>query len=329
MLREFLRRELAAWAPGRSRIILIQLSHFKEENMETIAMLREWSCQKRCLAWFCLLAPLLIGCATNNYRFGRFGESAISYADTQKQIIEQGGVHPKLDRIERFLHAPGRKLSKWFGEPYDPNREKQKQVQALETSMRYLTDHNLQDVHVEVRRYEPSEQWRRLRSNTRIHPIFKYTDGAARVFVSTVLPNRVFHSDSYNPYTNTLSINSDSPSSALIESAASRYSHSAGNPGWRAASQNLPFVSIYHQSKIASEALSYVQAKQEWPLEKELYPAAYGSIGSSVFLEGYALSPVTGPAGLIAGPAASMVGSAAGSGLGNMAAKKREKERRP
>jgi hypothetical protein len=276
-----------------------------------------------------LLAFALSGCASDHYRYGRFNQSAVPFSSIQRPIVEQGGVHPNLDRVERLLHAPGRKLSKWFGEPYDPVREKQKQDQTLATSLSYLADHDLNDVHVEVRRYAPWEQWRRLRSNTRMSPIFKYTDGAARVLSGTLLPNRVFHSDSYNPYTNTLSINSDSPSSALIESAASRYSHSARYPGWRAASQNLPMMSVYHQSQIASEALSYVQAKRDWPLERELYPTAYGSIGSSVFLEGYALNPATGPAGLIAGPVASMVGSTVGTGIGNVAVQQREKERRP
>jgi len=275
-----------------------------------------------------LAGTATLGCATPNYRYGRFGESPIPLAQSYQQVVQGGGDHPKLDRLERIVHAPGRKLRQWFGEPHDLKREKDDQKKTLEVSVQHLADNGLHDVYVEHRRYAPAEQWQRLRENTRISPIFKYTDGAARVLASAILPARVFHSDSYNPYTNTLSINSDSPSSSVLEASAAKYSASATYPGIQAASSNLPFVSIYHSSRIASEALSYSRARNDWELEQAVYPTAYGNIGSSVFLEGYAINPVKGPVGLVAGPVASMVGGAVGSGVGSVKVQQIERERR-
>ena len=265
-----------------------------------------------------LAGTATLGCVMPNYRYGRFGESPIPLGQSYQQVVQSGGDHPKLDRLERIVHAPGRKLRQWFGEPYDPTREENDRKRALEVSVQHLADNGLHDVHIEHRRYAPAEQWQRLRENTRISPIFKYTDGAARVLASTIFPARVFHSDSYNPYTNTLSINSDSPANSVLEASAKKVSASATYPGIQAASSNLPFVSIYHSSRIASEALSYSRARNDWELERALYPTAYGNIGSSVFLEGYALNPVKGPVGLVAAPVASMVGGAVGSGIGSV-----------
>ena len=275
-----------------------------------------------------LVGTATLGCVVPNYRYGRFGESSIPLGQSYQQVVQGGGDHPNLDRLERVVHAPGRKLRQWFGEPHDPARERNDRKKALEVSVQHLADNGLYDVYVEHRRYAPAEQWQRLRENTRISPFFKYTDGAARVLVSTIFPARVFHSDSYNPYTNTLSINSDSPSSSVLEASATKYSASAAYPGIQAASSNLPFVSIYHSSRIASEALSYSRAKNDWELEKGLYPTAYENIGSSVFLEGYALNPVKGPVAAVAGPVASIVGGAVGSGVGAVMVEQIEQERR-
>lgn len=70
-----------------------------------------------------------------------------------RQVVQGGGDHPTLDRLERVVHAPGRKLRQWFGEPYDPKREKDNRKKALEVSIQHLADNDLHDVYVEYRRY--------------------------------------------------------------------------------------------------------------------------------------------------------------------------------
>lgn len=275
---------------------------------------------KQLFVFICGIGLTAIGCVSPSYQFGVPSPGSCSVHGPQA-CVEPDNCHPQLDRLERVVQAPRRKLGQWFGKPWDAAREREEQQLALQASIQYLTDHSLFDVHIDHRRYAPAEQWQRLRGNDRFHPVLKYTDGAARVLVSTLLPGRVLQRDSYNPYTNTLSLNSASPANAVIESAASRYDRTAPYPGLRAVSQRLPFVSIYHQSMIASDALSYSRAKGLWALEKDLYPAAYRNIGSNLLGDIHSLNPVTGSAAIVARPLVGVLGGAVGAGAGRMAVK--------
>ncbi len=75
--------------------------------------------------------------------------------------------------------------------------------------------------------------------------------------VSTLLPARVLRRDTYNPYTQTLSLNSSDPTRSLLAASESRVYASSFAPGFRATSQLIPFVPIHHRIDVASEAISY------------------------------------------------------------------------
>jgi hypothetical protein len=168
--------------------------------------------------------------------------------------------------------------------------------------------------------HQPAEQWRRLKANERIHPVWKYTDGALRVGLFNLLPPRVFGVDRYNPYTNTLFINSDDPSSAVYESAAAKDDHSSSMPGVLAVSRYLPVVPVWQESRIATDSLTYARIQQNPSLERDLYPTAYSQIGGSIFSEGYALTSNAGTSPFYVAPVVSIAGRVAGCGLGKLVA---------
>lgn len=243
------------------------------------------------------------------------------------QSVQEGGDHPRLDQIEKIVHYPRRKIGAWFGKKHDPIQEEVARRQAVEASIAFLSANNLADVNIETRYFAPGEQWRRLRENDEIRPIWKYTDGAARVLGSTIFPSRVFHYDVYNPYTKTLSIDSLSQANGVYNAATAKYYLAAPMPGALATAQHLPLVPIWHRSKIASESIAYSKASDDRQLEKEMYPMAYRRVGASLLTEVYAVTPFSVSSAIWVSPALSMAGRGLGQSIGTFQAKRSEAAR--
>ena len=152
--------------------------------------------------------------------------------------------------------------------------------ETVDTVANYLGSQQLEQVKVRVNQYDPLGEWRRLVSNKRIAPGWRYTLGALHQIRYTFLPGRLFGRDEYNPYTNTVSIYSDVPAMGLVESAYAKDLHQRERPGTYAAVQSLPFASLWHETKATDEIVRYVSlygTPEEIAKTRQLLYARYGA----------------------------------------------------
>jgi hypothetical protein len=264
---------------------------------------------------------LSCGCVQPSYKFGRNRDLHAPSQFPAQITVNEGGSHPRLDRVRNAIKYPSRKWADWFGEGSEKAviEEERKHQLAVATSLEFLSKNDLHDVNVDVLRYDPKEQWRRLRANDRIHPLWKYTDGSLRVVTSSVLPGRVFGYDQYNPYTNTLAINSDRPALAVYEAAAAKDFAGSKIPGVYATTQYLPLVPIWQQAKVSTDALTYSHVQGNRELKHELYPTTYAKIGGSLLIaDAYSVMPGASSVPYYVAPLISSVGRGIGYAAGKV-----------
>ncbi len=280
----------------------------------------------------CLSAMWLLfsGCASRTYRFGDprkpFSASSSS-VDPAAFHVTVGGEHPKLDRMERIVQYPAKKLKQWFkkSDEAEPSEE-QLRDEALQQTVHYLALNGLSDVHIDVREYNPREQWQRLRANDDIAPFWKYTAGSLRHVEYCLMPGRVFGQDSYNVFTNTLHINSTHPEQSLYTAATAKYMRSKTYPGAFATACYLPIVPLYRDVHVANDVLSYARFREDWETEQELYPQIYSSFGGDLVSQATSLVPAFAYLPFYVKPALQVVGSVSGNVTGKAVLKMREDE---
>jgi hypothetical protein len=235
---------------------------------------------------FLMLMFCLSGCVASPYRFGRSQQSFEPIPCDPIQMHFDDRAHPTLDRVEYTLHNSIRNVRDFFGAENVPEEQLEyKRREAAELALIYLQQHSINDVYVEQRVYSPLTQWSRLRRNQAIHPVWKYTGGTLSLVSSTLLPARVLRRDTYNPFTQTLSLNSSDTTRSLLAASESRVYASSVAPGFRATSQFIPFVPIYHRTEVASEAISYAHQIGDPEFLESIYPRAYGYVGRKVATE--------------------------------------------
>ena len=253
-----------------------------------------------------LLLCLLSGCASQPYRYGQFRPATVA---PPPLVVDRGGPSPRLDRIRSLVEYP-RTLFR-FGRP-DP-RPSQEEVE--QTVITYLEKNDLTDVEVEVGEYDPGTQWQRLRDNPRVSPFWKYSVGSLTVVGYSVLPGRAFGIDSYNPFTDTLSLNSRNPHRALFEASRAKALRGEHYVGSSAVLSSLPVIRSVADVRQASDVLSYLRAEEEWDLETAAYPQLYAGIGKeTIGLAGWFIPFTVGPALGIGG---SIVGHTTGRYVAN------------
>ncbi len=269
----------------------------------------------------------MIGCARPTYEYGLAYRRDPKPDLTAMNELTFGGDHPKLDRVESFLRYPINKIRQWIPrkEPVpDPVEERRRSILKAQE---FLVLNELTDVNIDVREYDPAEQWRRLRENDRIHPFWKYTSGTLAHLQYAWLPGRVFHYDSYNPYTNTLNINSSMPSMALYEAAEAKIIRGRRYPGTYLAACYLPIVPLVKDARIASDVLSYARVREEWELERQLYPQIYSALGADLVSQATSLVPAASYMPFYYKPLLSLAGRAAGGATGKAVVREREMQR--
>lgn len=245
----------------------------------------------------CLSSVMALGCAQHRYQYG-VGRHDVCDRDNSAisgNRTTYGGSYPRLDRIERSVRVPVDFVKRHL--PFKPKDEEERspeelRQEAVSLSQKYLHDNRLTDVYVDVRRYEPKEQWARLKANNRISPIMKYTGGSLSVLKYSLLPGRLFQSDEYNPYTDTLSLNSTKPIEAFCEAGSAKVYHQQTWPGVYASTQYIPFVPIGHKAAVASDVITYAHENGMQEMERELYPHTYGEIAKTSVAQTFALFPV-------------------------------------
>jgi hypothetical protein len=266
-------------------------------------------------SWLRLFPPLLVaglcGCASDSYRYGQF--RAVT-APVPPVVVDRGEAHPQLDRLRNVVEFPRRVLR--FGRP-DTRPTTQEVEQTVVT---YLEKNDLTDVAVEVGEYAPSRQWQRLKENERVGPFWKYSVGSLTVVGYSLLPGRVFGTDTYNPFTDTLSINSRNPPRALFEAARAKALRGEQFVGSSVVLSSLPVIRSVADVRQASDVLSYLRAEEQWQLETAAYPQLYAEVGKeAIGLAGWFI-PVS------VGPGLGIGGRILGSATGQVVANQRSQE---
>ena len=266
---------------------------------------------------------LAAGCIQKTYRYGITNEERLATLPRTPNLITVGGSHPSIDSIERTVQYPRTVFRKWFPPSTSPPDPATLRLETVQTATDYLDDNGLQGVFVDVREYNPREQWTRLQNNKLVSPFWKYTGGTLYHVGYCVFPQRAFGMDSYNGFTNTLSINSTSPSTSLLRAGYVKKLYEQRYPGTYLSVNWLPVVPLFRDSAIASDVLTYARVKEKWPLEKELLPEVYGQLGGEAISQATSLVPGMP---FYFRPFLSAAGSAAGGATGKVFAKQRETE---
>lgn len=275
-----------------------------------------------------LLVASTWGCANPAYQYGLKHRTGAKPDLHSVNALTFGGEHPQLDRVERFVNYPLEKIKQWIPRKTplpDPTLLRR---DAVFKAQEFLVLNELTDVKIDVREYDPEEQWRRLRDNPLIHPFWKYTAGSVAHLGYAWFPGRVFRYDKYNPYTNTLSINSAAPPMAVYEAAEAKIIRNRPYPGTYAASTYLPVLPLIKDVRVANDVLSYARIQGEWELEKELYPQIYSAFGSDLISQATSLIPGYAYVPFYYKPLLSAAGGMAGSASGRVVLKEREIERK-
>jgi hypothetical protein len=269
---------------------------------------------RRIAQWLGLVCLLTgVGCAAAApYHYGHFESDAPSDPTTEPAgpEVEFGKPDKKLDRIARVVGLPARIVG--LNAKINNHEVSLATLAKLRT---YLAENDLTDVTIYVNCYDPKEQWRRLKENQRIGAGWRYSLGTLSMVGYTLLPGRVFGGDEYNPYTNSLSINSDVPAIALYEAAYAKDIHAHKLPGTYAVLSGLPGIAIFRRSHEVGDVLGYAQAQHDWETERQAYHVLYPQVGAET-------ASIAGPVMPVwwAMPILGMGGAAAGHVTGRMVA---------
>ncbi|HEX4148362.1 MAG TPA: hypothetical protein VHY20_05215, partial [Pirellulales bacterium] len=272
------------------------------------------SCATRWLVGVCLLAAA--GCAPTPYHYSSFPGLHPAGPTPQTVEVVYGKPNKTLDRLGWIVGLPDRIL------PMSSKINNHQISQATTDKLKeYLAKNDLTDVYVCVNYYDPRGQWRRLRANKLIRPGWRYTLGSLSMLSYSILPGRIFGGDEYNPYTNSLYINSDVAALVLHEAAYAKDLRGRKAPGMYAAVNDLPVVGLWRETRGLNDVLGYARTEHDWDLERETYHVLYPRMGIETMTSAVAFVPMWW-----SGPAFGVVGAAAGHTAGRTLAARREKQ---
>lgn len=212
------------------------------------------------------------GCATQPYRYGSF--STPEKPRPTEVAFEYGEPNKVLDGMAWFTGLWSRLLTL---NKHVNNHEFSEATRDKLIS--YMEENELEDVLVRINQYDPKGEWRRLRENKLVAPGYKYTMGILSLAGYTILPGRVFGGDEYNPYTNSLYINSDVAAIALHEAAYAKDIHARSYPGGYAMVNEIPMAAMWRHTNGINDVLGYARLKDDWKLESETYRVIYPQMG--------------------------------------------------
>jgi hypothetical protein len=252
------------------------------------------------------------------YRYGYFPSdlSADEPVELGGPPVEFGKPIKALDRVASVVGLPEKIMGL--------NQKISNHEVSLDTVVklrRYLVQNDLDDVAIYVNCYDPKEQWRRLRENRRVGAGWRYSLGTLSIVGYTLLPGRVFGGDTYNPYTNTLNIDSDVPAIAILEAALAKKIHSQRLPGTYATVTDLPGLALVRRCRAVGDVLGYARAQHDWEIERQAYHVLYAQVGAETATMAGLMSPAWW-----AMPALGVGGAAAGHVTGRMMAAQRAAE---
>ncbi len=259
------------------------------------------------LLWWLSVA----GCATVPYHYGQFQSEQDERQPADEVTIVHGQPNVPLDRLAWVVGIPSRILPL---HAHVNNHSLSGETEDKLTT--YLRENELTDVYVRVNQYDPAGEWRRLRANDRMAPGWKYTAGAFGIGFYTLFPGRVWGGDYYNPFTNSLYINSDVPAVVLAEAAYAKDIHTRRLPGTYAAVNDVPLVSLWRHVHAINDVLGYAQDQNNWELEREVYRVVYPQIGIHAAGGGHAVATFVTAMPVLTIPLVALGGAVVGHAVG-------------
>lgn len=233
--------------------------------------------------WICIVAVTglltLPGCATTPYKCGSAQQyiTSTELAARTRTQIERGKPNVVVDSLG-WIWGIGGKLTL-----FDRRVENHRIDARTETEIAaYLQDNELSTVKVRLNQYRPLDDWGRLGANKSVGAGWRYTFGAVSVLGETIFPGRVFGSDHYNPFTNTIHLYSNIPAIALHEAGHSKDYARRKWKGTYAAIYSLPFVPLSQEAIATNDALSYIVANRDLGAQQEAYEILYPAYGTYV-----------------------------------------------
>lgn len=154
---------------------------------------------------------------------------------------------------------------------------------------------NADGTHFSLNEYAPGRALKRLVTNRKVAWPYRFLLGLPVTLVADVLlPGRLFAGliggDSYNPFTDTVSIYSDLPSVSLHEAGHAHDFNTKRFKGTYALVRMVPFVDLYQEFQATDEAIGYFiesgEKDEELTSYKILYPAYGTYVGSYLFILG-------------------------------------------
>lgn len=146
----------------------------------------------------------------------------------------------------------------------------------------YLAANGLNSTKVRINQYDPFGEWQRLRANKEVGAGWRYTVGAFGTLTYTLLPGRVFGSDKYNPYTDSVYIYSDIPCLAQEQAGCAKLVHARPHPGTYAAVTSLPVVRLLPKKQSKNDVLDYTLANGTPAQQEEATRILYAEFGAEV-----------------------------------------------
>ncbi|WP_442508033.1 hypothetical protein SH528x_006983 [Novipirellula sp. SH528] len=223
--------------------------------------------------------------------------TALSYRDPQTGIrVERGRPNVVLDSIGSVAGIPT-KLALWDRRA-DSHDVSPKTESAL---LRYMDRNELNGSLVRINQYDPWGEWKRLTSNKRISPAWRYTVGVYNGLEYTLLPGRIFGGDWYNPFTDTMHVYSDIAPLAISRAAYAKDIRTQTYPGTYAATQELPIVGMVHQTRATRDAMAYGDQFSSPADREEMHRILSPDYGSSWGGQLASFVPFGAPLGRLAG----------------------------
>jgi len=226
------------------------------------------------------------GCVSTPYVFTEEPDTDLTLrlAEDEAQM-ERGRPNAFLDGIGHYLISLPSKilLLSWRVNNHDisPGTE-----QALQL---YLDRNDLRNVKVRLNEYAPGGEWSRLARNREMPAGWRWTLGLLSNVFYTILPGRFFAGllggDSYNPFTNTIHLYSDSVPIALHEAGHAKDFARKRNRQWKggyAALRLLPLVPLWQEAVASNDAVSYLYEEREDRERKSAYRVLYPAYGTYV-----------------------------------------------
>ncbi|MCA9234873.1 MAG: hypothetical protein KDA44_05355 [Planctomycetales bacterium] len=191
--------------------------------------------------------------------------------------VERGRPYKILDTAGSVLGVFD-KLALWDRRVRNHNVSPQTEAAVSQ----YVVENNLHDTKVRINQYAPGDEWRRLRDNKDVGAGWRYTLGAVYTLGYTIFPGRLLGRDSYNPYTDTVSIYSDVPPLALEQAAHAKVVKQHMHPGTYALSYSLPLVALAPEKQAKDEVHRYLSQWGSPDERNEAYDVLTPQFGSEV-----------------------------------------------